>query len=347
MIMKTKKVLVTGGAGYIGSHACKALAREGFEPIVVDNLSTGHREAVRWGELHVLDILDTEALSKLVKHICPQAVFHFAGSAYVGESMQQPLEYYTNNLCGTLSLLRACSQAEMPYFVFSSSCTTYGIPKKTPLDEHQPTQPISPYGETKLACERLLHWAGEAYGLKWIALRYFNAAGADLEQEIGELRDYEPHLIPLALKAVAGTAPELSVFGSDYPTQDGTAVRDYIHVSDLADAHIAALKYLSEDGKSQPLNLGTGRGHSVKEVLDTIAAITGSPVPHRFSPRRDGDPAELWANAEKARTLLGWSPKQSTLNNIIASAWEWEKRVTEGKPWSKDKSLHDGDGPNG
>lgn len=318
------KVLVTGGAGYIGSHACKAIALRGWTPIAVDDLSTGHRQHVRWGELHELNILDNDRLTGLMMSARPDAVMHFAGSAYVGVSMQRPLDYYENNLRGTLSLVRACVSAGVGCFIFSSSCATYGLPASVPIHEGMPQNPISPYGETKLACERLLHWAGQAHPLKWAALRYFNAAGADADGESGEIHDPETHLIPLALKAAAGDGTTLSVFGTDYPTPDGTAVRDYVHVSDLADAHVAAISYLAEGGASQAINLGVGHGHSVSAVIQAVEAVTGRRVPRRNAPRRAGDPPELFSDPSLARRLLGWNPRHSDLANIVATAWNWE-----------------------
>jgi len=322
------KVLVTGGAGYIGGHTCKAIARRGWTPIIVDNLSTGHRGAVRWGELHEFDIRDTNRLTLLMKTTRPDAVFHFAASAYVGGSMQHPLDYYDNNVRGMVSLLQACVSVDVPNLVFSSSCTTYGLPETVPIHEGMPTNPISPYGETKLVCERLLHWTEQAHRIRWIALRYFNAAGADPDGETGELHNPETHLIPLALKAAANSGPALSVFGDDYPTEDGTAIRDYIHVSDLADAHVAAVSFLIKGGSSQAINLGTGRGHSVMEVIRTIQGVTGLSVPHQISPRRAGDPPELWADPTLAKSLLQWEPRHADLADIVSTAWNWERGIT-------------------
>jgi UDP-arabinose 4-epimerase len=321
------KVVVAGGAGYIGSHACKAIAARGWTPVVVDNLSTGSREAVRWGELRQVDIRDTDRLASAMKAIGPDAVVHFAGSAYVGESTRRPLDYYDNNVGGTLSLVRACVAAGVSRVVFSSSCNVYGLPEVVPIDESTPRIPINPYGETKLACERLLHWAGEAHGIGWIALRYFNAAGGDPDGEVGETHDPETHLIPLALKAAGGRGPVLRVFGDDYPTPDGTAIRDYVHVTDLADAHVAAIALLGSGASSQAINLGAGRGHSVKEVIRAVEEVTGLPVARVMSPRREGDAPDLRANATLARRLLGWNPRHSDLEHIVSTAWSWERRT--------------------
>lgn len=315
------RVAVVGGAGYIGSHAAKALARAGHEPVVIDNLSTGHREAVRWGPLHEVDIRDRASLSAAFAAIRPEAVMHFAALAYVGDSMRAPLAYYDTNVAGTLSLLEAMQAVDCRLIVFSSSCATYGIPDRLPITEATPQRPTNPYGETKLACERLLHWAGTAHDLRWMALRYFNAAGADPDGEIGETHEPEPHLIPLALRA--GTGTPLRVMGTDYPTPDGTAMRDYVHVSDLASAHVLALEHLARGGASQAVNLGTGKPSSVLEVIRTVEAVTGRAVPHEMADRRPGDPPELWADAGLARSLLGWAPRHPSLDQMVETAWAW------------------------
>lgn len=320
------RVAVVGGAGYIGSHAAKALAVAGHEPVVIDNLSTGYREAVRWGALHQADIRDREGLHTLFGVVRPEAVMHFAASAYVGDSMRAPLAYYDNNVSGTLGLVEAAQRTGCAAFVFSSSCATYGVPHLLPITEDTLQQPTNPYGETKLACERLLHWTGVAHNLKWMALRYFNAAGADPEGEIGETHDPEPHLIPLALRAAAGTGAPLKVMGTDYPTPDGTALRDYVHVSDLATAHVLALDHLMRGGQSRAVNLGTGRPHSVLDVIRTVGTVVGRPVAHELAPRRAGDPPELWADSGLARSLLGWTPKYPELEAMVSSAWAWEVR---------------------
>ena len=317
------RVAVIGGAGYIGSHTAKALAQAGHEPVVVDNLSTGHREAVRWGPLHEVDIRDRAALAAVFATIRPAAVMHFAALAYVGDSMRDPLAYYETNVAGTLSLLEAMRAVDCSRIVFSSSCATYGIPDRLPITEATPQHPTNPYGETKLACERLLHWAGVAHDLRWMALRYFNAAGADPDGDLGETHEPEPHLIPLALRAAAGTGTPLKVMGTDYPTPDGTAMRDYVHVSDLASAHVLALEHLARGGASRAVNLGTGTPSSVLEVMHTVQAVTGRAVPHEMADRRPGDPPELWADAGLARSLLGWAPRYPRLDQMVETAWAW------------------------
>lgn len=324
-----KKVVIAGGAGYIGSHVCKAAASQGWEPVVIDNLSTGHRRLVRWSKLVVLDIRETDAMAAALSEIKPDTVMHFAASAYVGESMQRPLDYYSNNIGGTLSLLEACVEAGVQNLIFSSSCAIYGIPESSPVHEDTPTSPLSPYGETKLVCERLLHWCQTAHGLNWVALRYFNAAGADPDTEIGELHDPETHLIPLALHCISGKRTMLDVYGTDYPTKDGTAIRDYVHVIDLASAHLLAIDYLAQGGGSRALNLGTGHGYSVYEVIRSVEEVTGRIVPYRICDRRTGDPPELFAMAEAAKRILGWQPKFSDISDIIRTAWAWEQRRDE------------------
>jgi UDP-arabinose 4-epimerase len=320
------RVAVVGGAGYIGSHAAKALSRAGHEPVVIDNLSTGHSEAVRWGPLHEVDIRDRAALRAVFSTIRPDAVMHFAALAYVGDSMRDPLAYYETNVSGTLSLLAAMQAVDCPLIVFSSSCATYGIPDRLPITEATPQHPTNPYGETKLACERLLHWAGLAHDIRWMALRYFNAAGADPDGEIGETHEPEPHLIPLALRAAAGAGAPLRVMGTDYPTVDGTAMRDYVHVSDLASAHVLALEHLARGGAPQAVNLGTGTPNSVLEVMRTVEAVTGRTVPHEMADRRPGDPPELWADASLAGSLLGWAPRYPSLDQMVETAWAWATR---------------------
>jgi UDP-arabinose 4-epimerase len=324
-----KKVVVTGGAGYIGSHVCKAAASQGWEPVVIDNLSTGHRRLVQWGELVVLDTRETDKLTAVLCRIKPDAVMHFAASAYVGESIQRPLDYYSNNVGGTLSLLQACIRAGVQNLIFSSSCAIYGVPPSSPVHEETPASPLSPYGETKLACERMLNWCQTAHGINWVALRYFNAAGADPDAEIGELHDPETHLIPLALHCVSGKRTRLDIYGADYPTRDGTAIRDYIHVTDLASAHLLALDYLAQGGGSVALNLGTGRGHSVYEIVRAVERVTGRTVPYRICDRRPGDPPELYALAESARRTLGWQPRFCDIGDIVRTAWDWEQRRDE------------------
>ena len=319
-------VLVTGGAGYIGSHACKALALGGYEPVAFDNLSNGHPWAAKWGPLIEGDLADADLLLEVIRSHRIDAVLHFAASAYVGESMAQPAKYFRNNVANTLNLLEAMRAAGVPRMVFSSTCATYGIPESIPISEHHPQHPVNPYGESKLMVERMLAWMGRAHGLQWMALRYFNAAGADPDGEIGEDHRPETHLIPLAIETALGRRPELSIFGTDYPTPDGTAVRDYIHVSDLAQAHVRALQHLDAGGSSIALNLGTGTGYSVREVIAAVESAGGLPVAVRAAPRRAGDPPTLLAAAQHARELLGWAPSHSNLREIVDTAWQWHRQ---------------------
>lgn len=325
--MLKQNVLVTGGAGYIGSHTCKILARAGYQPIVYDNLSEGHHSAVRWGPLIIADIADKETLTRTVEKYNVSRVIHFAASAYVGESITHPRKYFHNNLAKTLSMLDCLLDCEIRNIVFSSTCATYGVPEALPIKECHPQKPINPYGESKLAVEKILHWYGQSYGMKWVSLRFFNAAGADPEGEIGESHRCETHLIPLALQAAAGVLDHLSVFGTEYPTPDGTAMRDYIHVLDLAKAHVLALRYLEAGQPSCALNLGTGIGHSVNEITSTIEELTHRTIPCRLLPRRDGDPAVLVADASLAQATLGWKPEHSRLAEIIETAWRWQMEL--------------------
>jgi len=317
------RVLVTGGAGYIGSHTAKALARAGHEPLVLDNLTSGHRWAVKWGRLLDWDLTDTEMLPQFLEKEDVEAVLHFAASLLVGESVKEPRKYFWNNVVNTLRLLDAMLEAGVKRIVFSSSAAIYGYPQKVPIPEDHPKQPVNPYGETKLAMERALQWYGNAYDLRWVALRYFNAAGADPDGELGESHDPEAHLIPLVIKAALGRRPHVEIYGSDYPTPDGTAIRDYIHVTDLAAAHVRALEYLGDGGESRALNLGTGRGYSVHEVINAVGKISPRPVPFREGPRRAGDAPVLVADASQAGNALGWKPQHSGLETIIRNAWTW------------------------
>jgi UDP-arabinose 4-epimerase len=319
-------VLVTGGAGYIGSHACKALARAGFRPIAYDNLVYGHTGAVKWGPLVDGDIADGPRLRAVLSAERVVAVMHFAAFAYVGESMSDPARYFRNNVAGTFSLLDAMRDVGVNRMVFSSTCATYGIPGEVPISESTPQRPVNPYGESKLMVERVLEWYDRAYETKSVCLRYFNAAGADLDGEIGENHDPETHLIPLAIKAALGQAPALNLFGTDYPTPDGTAIRDFIHVEDLAEAHVQALRYLLHGGASLKLNLGTGTGHTVREVIRAVERATGRPVPVIEAPRRAGDPPALVADASQARLKLDWAPTRSDLETIVSSALRWHQR---------------------
>jgi len=320
------RILVTGGAGYIGSHTAKRLATNGHEPIVFDDLSQGHDWAVKWGPLERGSLADPARLADVFGRYDIGGVVHFAASALVGESMTNPGRYFQNNTVGTLNLLEAMRAAGVRTLVFSSTCATYGNPVRVPIDETHPQAPVNPYGESKLMVEKMLRWYGEIHGLRWIALRYFNAAGADPDGDIGEDHDPESHLIPLVIGAALGTRPPVKMFGTDYPTPDGTAVRDYIHVADLADAHLRALDRLGAGEASQAINLGTGSGHSVREVVDTVARIGGRPVPVVESPRRDGDPAELVAAPGRAQQMLGWTPRHAALETIVRHAWTWHEK---------------------
>ena len=317
------RILITGGAGYVGSHCAKALGASGHESIVFDNLLFGHREFVRWGELVEGDIRDAAALDAVFKAQRIDAVMHFAALAYVGESVKAPGIYYDVNVNGTRVLLDAMVRAKVRAMVFSSSCAIYGEPDRIPIVESTRSDPINPYGFTKLACERMMDDFERAHGLKSVRLRYFNAAGADLTAEIGEDHQPETHLIPLVLDAALGRTSEIQVFGTDYKTPDGTAIRDYVHVSDLARAHVLAAQYVLEGGDTIAVNLASGRGASVREVIDTARAATGRKFDARDVERRRGDPSILVADATRARELLGWSAERSDLATIIADAWRW------------------------
>lgn len=321
-----RTVLVTGGAGYVGAHACKALARAGFTPVVFDNLSTGHRSFVRWGPLVEGEIRDGSAILQAIFSYRPEAVLHFAACSLVGESVTNPQKYYENNVVGSLSLLNAMLQGGCRRIVFSSTCAIYGEPEKLPIGETAAKKPLSPYGASKMMIERILSDYGSTYGLTSISLRYFNAAGADPDGEIGELRDPETHLIPRAMMAIQGHINDFAVFGSDYETPDGTPIRDYVHVSDLADAHVAGLSRLLAGQHGGEFNLGTGHGFSVKEVLDAIAAETGTSL-RAVGPRREGDPAILIADPTLSRAELGFAPALSDLKAIVRSAWAWHRRA--------------------
>ncbi|HEV8524943.1 MAG TPA: UDP-glucose 4-epimerase GalE [Terriglobales bacterium] len=314
------RVLVTGGAGYIGSHAARALAQRGHKVVLYDNLSTGHRSLAGNLELLVGDVGDQARLREVLSRT--DAVMHFAAHAYVGESVQNPRKYFDNNARSGLALLNAMLDAGVAYFVFSSTCAVYGVPSKVPIPEDTPRLPVNPYGASKLFVEHALEAYSQAHGLRFAALRYFNAAGADESGEIGELHSPETHLIPSILEAVSGLRPELQVYGNDYPTPDGTCVRDYIHVNDLAEAHVAALEYLAEGGPSMALNLGTGHGHSVREVISMVERVTGQKVPQRVCARRPGDPPILVADATRAQQVLHWKPRRS-LEHIVDTAWRW------------------------
>jgi UDP-glucose-4-epimerase GalE len=326
-------ILVTGGAGYIGSHAARALRRSGYEVVIYDNLSTGFRRLAQGFELVEGDIADDAKLRPLLARV--DAVMHFAAHAYVGESVENPRKYFRNNSVAALSLLNSALDAGIRRFIFSSTCAVYGVPEQVPITELEKREPVNPYGASKLFFENALEAYDRAYGLRAVRLRYFNAAGADESGETGELHDPETHLIPLALAASTTKGRELQIFGTDYPTADGTCIRDYIHVNDLADAHVRALQYLERNGEkdgkdggdSLALNLGTGRGHSVLEVIQAAETATGRPVRRKMGPRRPGDPPVLVADPSKAQKVLGWTAKRN-LADIVSSAWAWLQRTS-------------------
>lgn len=313
-------ILVTGGAGFIGSHICKALSRAGMIPVAYDNLSTGHADSVRWGPLIWGELADAAALRRTMAEFSPECVIHCGANAYVGESVEMPRKYYRNNVVGSLTLLEACLDQNIDQIVFSSSCATYGVPASLPIREESPQHPVNPYGRTKLIFEMALEDFAAAYGIRFAALRYFNAAGADPDGELAERHQPETHLIPRALLAAAGKLDRLDIFGTDYATEDGTCVRDYVHVSDLAQAHLAAVNHLMADGDSLSVNLGSGRGTSVREILEAIYRTTGREVPVRYRPRRAGDPPILFANTARAKAELGFMPALSDIDTIIRTA---------------------------
>lgn len=318
-------VLVTGGAGYVGSHACKALATAGHTPVTYDNLSRGHREAVKWGPLEVGDLLEKDRLTEVMARHNPVAVMHFAALAIVSESVSHPERYFLNNIEGTRNLLDEMKAANIRRLVFSSTCAIYGIPDTVPISESESAKPISPYGESKLRVEQMLSSRKETDRLSSIALRYFNAAGADSDGHIGEDHDPEPHLIPNVLNAASGKQ-NLTVYGNTYQTSDGTCIRDYVHVSDLADAHVLALNLLENEPTTTFANLGTGTGFSVLEVIREAERVTGKEIPFDVGPARAGDPPSLIANGTYARDLLGWAPRRSDLPTLITDAWRWHSR---------------------
>lgn len=322
-----KNILITGGAGYIGAHCCKQLRASGYNPIVLDNLVYGHRECVKWGDFIHADIGDPAAMDQVFKMCIIDAVIHFSAFAYVGESVISPEKYYRNNLCGTINLLNCMVRNNINKFVFSSTCATYGNPTYTPIDEKHTQKPINPYGRSKLMVENILEDYDHAYGLRFMSLRYFNAAGADHDCEIGEMHDPETHLIPLVLDVAIEKRDSIQVFGSDYPTPDGTCIRDYIHVTDLADAHIKALQLLFEGGMSDFYNLGTGTGCSVLEVINAAERVTGKKIKLEKVIRREGDPAELVASNTKALTSLNWKPRFSGIDEILSTAWKWHRKI--------------------
>jgi UDP-arabinose 4-epimerase len=322
----SKTVFVTGGAGYVGSHCCKAFALAGWQVVTYDNLSRGWRDFVKWGPLIEGDLLDTDGLKRAIQDVQPDAVAHFAALAYVGESVADPGGYYRVNSLGALNVMDAMREAGVGAMLFSSTCATYGVPVRTPLEETHPQAPINPYGWSKLFVEKMLGDYQVAHGLRSVALRYFNAAGADLDGEVGERHEPETHVIPLAIRGAMHDDFTFSIFGADFDTRDGTAIRDYIHVADLAQAHLRALEYLHAGGASEAINLGTGVGTTVLEIAAAVERAAGRPLARTIGPRRAGDPPALVAAADKAARLLGWRPQHSDIDTIIASAWAWHQR---------------------
>ncbi len=322
-------ILVVGGAGYIGSHMVKRLLQDGHEVIVVDNLSTGYQDAVLAKSFYQVDIANQFEITQVFNDHAIDAVFHFASYIQVGESVTAPAKYYENNVSATLTLLKAMVEADVKKFVFSSTAAVFGNPEYSPIDEAHPKHPINPYGHSKLMVEQILQDFDRAYGLKSVCLRYFNAAGADPEGLLGERHEPETHLIPLVLQAASGRRDAISVFGQDYETHDGTCVRDYIHIVDLAEAHLKAVDYLNAGNPSRAFNLGNGNGFSVKEIIQAAEEVTGKKIPVKFSERREGDPATLVADASAAKEILGWKPQCSDVKTIIEHAWAWEQK----HPW--------------
>ncbi len=319
-------ILIVGGAGYIGSHINKELNKQGYKTVVFDNLSSGKKELVKWGEFFEGDLGNIENIREVFKKYPIEAVLHFAAFKAVGESVTDPQKYYLNNVSSTLNLFKVMRENNVDKFIFSSSAAVYGVPQYMPIDEKHPTNPINPYGETKLIIEHIMRDYSAAYDFKYVSLRYFNACGADLDGETGEWQGSSSNLIPLVLDAAIGAREEIGIFGIDYPTPDGTCVRDYIHVTDLADAHVLALKYLLDGGKSECFNLGNGKGFSVKEVVSMAKKVTGIDFKVTEKDRRAGDPPELIADSKKAKEILKWEPKYFDLETIISSAWNWHKR---------------------
>ncbi|MCX5823704.1 MAG: UDP-glucose 4-epimerase GalE [Deltaproteobacteria bacterium] len=319
-------ILIAGGAGYIGSHANKLFNQRGYDTVVFDNLVYGHRSFVRWGDFVLGDLADRDQLRLCFSKYPIEAVMHFCGFAYVGESVSDPAKYYRNNVMNTLNLLDTMREFDVPYIIFSSTCSTYGVPQRIPLTEDHPQSPINPYGWSKFMIEQILKDYNNAYGIKYTNLRYFNAAGADPDAEVGERHDPETHLIPLILDVAAGKRPDVKIFGTDYETPDGTCVRDYIHVTDLSDAHILALDYLRRGGPSDSFNLGNGNGFSVREVIRTAEIITGCDIKSVEADRRAGDPPVLVGSARKAQDVLNWHPQFADLTAIIQTAWRWRQK---------------------
>lgn len=323
-------ILITGGAGYIGSHTVKYFQEQNEEVIVVDNLQSGHKKAIQIDYFYKVDIRDREGLNKVFKIHNIEAVIHFAANSLVGESMEKPYEYYHNNVYGMLCLLDVMKENQVNKIVFSSTAAIYGEPNRIPILESDETKPTNTYGETKLAMEKMMHWFDQAYSIKYVSLRYFNAAGAHESGFIGEDHHPETHLIPLILQVPLAKRDKIYIFGDDYPTKDGTCIRDYIHVMDLASAHYRALKYLRKGNSSDIFNLGNGNGYSVRETIEVAREVTGHPIPAEVKERRLGDPAILIASSEKAKSVLGWKPKFASLEKIIADAWRWHKNKPEG-----------------
>ncbi len=320
-------ILIVGGAGYIGSHINKFLHSQGKKTLVLDNLSYGHSEFVKWGEFIEGDLSDEKLLSQIFEKYPIDAVMHFAAFTYVGESVENPQKYYKNNLENTLNLLNVMKDYHVNKFIFSSTCAVYGEPEKLPLSEDHPLNPVNPYGNTKLMVEKILEDYSQAYNFNYVSLRYFNAAGADPDMEIGEWHNPETHLIPLVLDAASGRRESVSIYGTDYPTPDGTCIRDYIHVLDLAQAHYKALEYLNENNNSQVFNLGNGNGFSVKEIIETCQEVTGRKIKVIEDAPRPGDPPILVGSSQKARKMLGWNPKWTNIKDIISTAWNWQKKL--------------------
>ena len=323
-----KNVLVTGGAGYIGSHTCKLLYSQGYNPIVLDNLVYGHQEFVKWGEFYEGDQSDSKLIKTILDKHQISDIIHFSAYAYVGESVNDPIKYFENNTVGTLNLVKTAIESGVKNIVFSSTCATYGIPSEVPIKEDLLQTPINPYGQSKLMIEQMLKWISAAADINYVALRYFNASGASLDLDIGERHEPETHLIPLAIEATLHNKP-FFIFGDDYNTADGTCIRDFIHVTDLADAHIKALEYLKRERKSNVFNLGTGNGYSVKEIIQKIEEISGKSCEAVIKDRRPGDPDTLVSSPKKAFDLLNWTPKYSDIDTIISSAMNWHKKEAE------------------
>lgn len=323
-------ILICGGAGYIGSHTAHELSSKGINVVIIDNLITGHKDAVLDGKLYIGDIRDDKFMDKVFKENDIEAVIDFAAFSLVGESVEKPLKYYENNLYGAMSLLKKMNDFGVKKIVFSSTAATYGEPDRIPIKEDDKTYPTNPYGETKLAVEKMLKWCDKAYDIKYVALRYFNVAGADVSGKIGEDHRPETHLIPLVLQVPLGKRDEINIYGDDYDTKDGTCIRDYIHVTDLANAHILALDKLKKDNTSATYNLGNGEGFTVKEVIETARKVTGHPIPAKIVKRRAGDPARLVASSEKIINELGWKPEHDRLEEIIETAWNWHKKHPNG-----------------